>query len=796
MRQLTRAPGLTVVAILSLAISIGAATAIYSVIHAVLLDPYPYRGAARMVQFELHSPSGDGWFGLLPRQFLELQQLDALDGAVSINTWFATSTGDDLPEAISLAHVSANTFDYLGIPPVLGREFTSADAPYGREPEHVAVLGFSFWQKRYGGDPHAIGKSIRLDGQQYIIIGVVPPRFRWGFGGEVYVPTRIADGGEAMYVEARLKQGVAPQRAEAEVQSLLEHFAKENPKQFPGNSRVHIAYKNDVSARGSRSTLVLLLLASFALLAVACANVSILQLARGTARAQELAVRAAIGATRRRLAVQLFTESLLLAVVGGLMGIALAWYMPGLVERWVPARTFPQEANIHVNMPVLLFSTGIALLTGILFGIAPALQLSMPRLAEWIQAGNRRATLSRGSRRAHGTLIALQVALTLLLLAGAGAAARELIALHQARLGYDPSHLLVVRVPLAEGSYTTLAARTAFYETIRKSIASHPQVKSVALFHGDGPPPNGGWREPLEIFGSAANAGDNAQVLRITPGYFATLRIPLLRGRDWSETEHAHAARVAVINQAMEKRYWPRGNAIGQKIRFPDLRVAAYEVGLPDANDWLEIIGVAGDTPNRGLKEPPSPAAYIPNILLEDDSAVLVVRTRIEPLAMMLPIRQLLRSISPSQVITGSDTAENILRKVGWAREQLVSSLFALFAGIALALAAIGIYGVVSYATALRLHEFGIRMALGATRRNIIRAVLIPAAQTFGLGVITGLILTFLSHALLSHWTTAKVSDPRVLVPVILVLLVATALAVVIPAHRAAHADPAAMLRE
>ncbi|MBV9744090.1 MAG: ABC transporter permease, partial [Acidobacteriia bacterium] len=658
LRQLFHAPGYAVVAILSLAFGIAATTAVYSVVYGVLINPYPYRGADRMVVFSLRTSTGATGMGLFVREFVELEKLDVFDGVVGMDTWPATLTGEGLPEAVQLSRISANTFEYLGIPPMLGREFTANAASYGRDPDRVAVLTYAFWQSHYGKDLRVIGKIIRLDREIYTIIGVAPPRLLWSYG-DVYVPLRLADDAPAFGFEARLKPGISIQRAQAQLQPLFERFARENPKRFPPNFQVRVVKKIEAAGKDSRTALLLLELGSFFLLAVACANVSILQLARGAARSHELAVRAAVGATRRRLAGQLLAESLLLAVAGASVGIAAAWRLPAIAEYWLPRGIFPRETDIHLSFPVLVFSTAMALAAALASGIAPAVQLSLPRLAEWIQAGNRHATISRAGRRTHSPLIAFQVALTLLLLAGAGAAARSLLALQKTTLGYDPEHLLLARVPVAEGSYTTHSSRTVFFEEIRRLIAASPLIESVALLQGEGAPPHGGWREPVEIFGEPARTGAAAQIFRVTPGYFATLKIPLLHGRAWSEEEHARPARVAVINRAMEKRFWPAGNPVGQKLRFRGFRAGSFQVDVPLSNDWLEIVGVAGDVPNRGLGEPPQPAAYVPYTLVEDDSIVIVARAKDDPLAAVRPIREIVGSVDANQAVVETDTAQN-----------------------------------------------------------------------------------------------------------------------------------------
>jgi predicted permease len=795
-RQLRMAPGFAVVSILSLALGIGATATVFSVIYGALIDPYPYRGADRMVQLRLHDQSGHRNVILLSsRQFGDFKRLDVLDGAVAMDNWDMASTGDALPEAVRVAHLSADAFAYFGVPTIFGRAFSGSAARPGEGSEQVVVLSYPFWQRRYGGSRDVLGKMLQLDHRNYTIVGVVPPRFRWG-NSDVYKPLAMtADPNRIYMVDARLKAGVSPRTAEAEMQPLLEQFARETPDHFPRSFRVRVTSLADAVVGPFKRTLILLFAAVGVLLAVGCANVSILLLARGTGRLHEFAVRSAMGASRKRLVGQLFTESVLLALSGGAAGVLFAIEGVRAVVAFLPKGTFPPEANIHLNVPVLVFSTAVAAITGVLFGIAPALQFSVPRLNELMRGAGQRTTAGSGSRRRHDFLVASQVALTILLLAAAGSAMRSFLGVYNTRLGYDPHNVLTASISLPDGSYTTYETRAAFYSRIRKKVAALPGVKSaaVALFRI---PPVEEVRQGLEIMGRTYEKGLTVDVQETTGEYFSALRIPLLKGRVWSDEETDRPAHIAVVNQEMARHFWPGGDAIGQKVRLPGFTAfTSWILAAKGSNDWLEIVGVAGDTPNRGLREPVAPALYVPYTLLMGDSMDLVIRTESAPMTMVRAVREQVHSIDPGQPVAKTRTGEDLLRAEGWAREQFVASLFLVFAMLALALAATGLYSVISYATALRSREFGIRMALGAQKGHVMGLVLTSAAKTVGAGVVVGMALSVASNRLLAQWTAGSVFDPVMLAAVMAMLLASSGLAAFLPARRAASCDPVRALR-
>ena len=530
------------------------------------------------------------------------------------------------------------------------------------------------------------------------------------------------------------------------------------------------------------------------LLLLACANVSILLLVRGTSRAHEFVVRAAIGASRGRLMRQLLAESLLLAFSGAALGVAASYWGLPAVLRLLPPNAVPvgDLMAVPVNVPVLLFSAGLAMASALMCGLSPALSFSRPRLTS-----TTRTTAGVESRRAHHLLLAAQIALTVLLLAGTGAAVRGLIGLYRTSLGYDPHNVIIAVANLPENDYREWAGRAAFYERLRNRMADVPHVESVALATFSGIPPRSSQRSVVEVPGRDMT-GDEAPILqRISGHYFATMRIPLVQGRVWSDSEGAGTPHVAVVNQTMARERWPDESPIGRRVRMPDFITSPspYWRAAPGSDGWFEIIGVVGDTPNVGLHEPPAPSIYVPYTLMLGDSVNVILRTSHDPLSMTRSIREAVRTVDPHQPVKVIRTAEEWLADEGWARERFVTLLLLGFAACALMLAVVGLYSVVSYSVSCRFKEFSIRMALGAGRGRIVSAAVQPAVLAIVAGLLAGLALSVGLDTVVARWSIGHLNDPVVLVAVSLVLCVAAMMSAAIPANRAASIQPVDALR-
>jgi predicted permease len=798
-----KSPGFALTAIVSLTLGIGATTAVFSLVYAVLMDPYPYAAPDRMVHMRLLDPAGhEGGFGLTASQWQVIRKSPVVEDAFAVDDWNLTVTGRNLPEDINGVYFTSNTFNFMGVPPALGRGLIPSDAIAGQDPQPVAVLGYKFWQRHFAADPNVVGQTIQLVRKPYTIVGVAGPRFTWE-DGDVYLPLKVTqDQTRAYYVGLRLKPGITHEAAAGALQPLIEQFAKETPKHFPQSRfKFHLVGLNEDFVKQLGGTLYLLFSAVAVLLLIGCGNVSILMLARGTARQHEFAVRAAIGADRRRLVRQMLTEALLLSGSGALFGVLLAYRAVKIITALLPKYSFPHEAAISLNVPVLVFSVALAILTGVLFGLWPSLQLSRPDVNQIMQSSTRRVSGGSRGRAMNNVLIAGQIALTLVMLAGAGAAMQGFLRLIHTPLGYDPHNVMSVGIPVHDGAYPTWDARAAYFEQIRDKIATVPGV-TVAAISTNATPPSNGWNTGIEILGKPPRDSQKIRVNFVSPGYFPILRIPLARGRIWDETENHRAARVAVINETMARLYFPNNDAVGHSLKIPEMRnEPPFNVGPPGTEPrtepWLMIVGVVADKRNDGLRKPVLPEAFIPYTISMRMWTQILVRSETSPLALLHSIGQQVNSINPDQQISGGvqDLEHWIQGQQEWEQEHLVAWLFGAFAILALALAATGLYSVVSFSVEQRTNEFGIRMALGAQRADVLRLVFSSMAASVGGGLLAGIVLTVAVSNALAHWAEGSSRDVFVLLSAIVVLGVVAAFACAGPARRASGSDPMAALR-
>jgi predicted permease len=794
-RQFLKSPGFTISAVLSLMLGIGATTAIFSVVYGVLLDPYPYKDANRMVHVELRDKHDRG-----PLLIVNGTQAEVLRKAASVDDVFLQDekrenlTGEKFPVSVLVGLYSPNVFDYMGVPPSLGREFTPADAP-GGNPEPVAVLSYLFWQRQYGASRDVLGKSIELDHSPYTIIGIVPPRFTWG-DNDVYVPALPSADPHYYWMSfIKLKPGTKYPAAQAEMQALVDRFAKEDPKNYPQDMRAKIVTLNEEVLGRFAGTIVFLFGAVVILLLIGCANVSILLLARGTARQHEFAIRTSIGAGRRRLIRQLLTESVLLSVTGAALGVLAAYWGVKALSTILPYYSFPHEATIHVNTMVLIFSAMIALFTGVLFGLSPAYQLSRPQLSALIQATSAKLTGSTRSRNTHRLLIAGQVALTLLLLAGAGGAMKAFLAKVHTPLGFDPDHVVALNVAMPKGSASNWQERINQTEMVRLAVAQTPGVAeagvSTSWFPGFG-----GFTATIEIQSKPTLTDSQAVLSLISPQLLSTLRVPLLRGRIFDDAESRRGAHLAMVNQAFVKQYLGDLDPIGQSVRSPMLKIDQPNLFLTQSpDDWLQVIGVVGDAKNGGLDHAVKPAIFLPYsfVLVPDERFIL--RASGDPEMAIRSVKERLREINPEFVVGQDHTLIWWLDTDGWGRERFIATLFGLFAALALILAATGLYSVVSFAVTQRTQELGIRMALGARPASVVKLVLASTAAMLAAGIAVGLTLSVVLNRVVASWAGGSSRDPLTLIFAASILFLVAGIACVLPAWRAASIDPMRALR-
>lgn len=800
-RHLVKMPGFALTAVLSLALGIGATTAVFSVVYAILMDPYPYAAADRMIHMRLiDKDSRSRGFGLTASQWQQVRKSPVVENAFLADNWSLTVTGSDLPEDVEADFFSSNAFDFFGVPAVLGRGLQPSDAIDGQDPQPVVVLSYKFWKRHFGGNPGVVGQTLQMVHKNYTIVGVAAPRFTWD-DADVYVPQKITqDVIHNFYVGVRLKPGVSHAQADAALQPLIEQFAKETPQHFPiGRFRMHVAGLNDEFIEQLGGTLYLLFGAVALLLLIGCGNVSILLLARATARQHEFAVRSAIGASRVRIVRQLLTEALLLALTGAALGVLLAYKSLAMIVASLPKYSFPHEAAIQINLPVLLFSVAIAVTTGLLFGLWPALQLSHTDATQALQSNVRKIAGTVRGRRTHDALIAGQVALTLLMLAGAGAAMEGFIHLLNIPLGYDPHNVMSVGIPVHDGTYKTWGERAAYFEQLRAKAAEVPGVTITAISTNATPPSNGN-SSAFEILGSPSQQDQPTRLNFVSPEYFPVLRVPLIQGRIWDQDENHRGAPVVVVNQTFARRYFPHDSAIGHSIKISGLHnEPPYNLISPGGDGWLLIVGVTADKRDDGLAKPILPEAFVPYTLSMHMWTQILVRSEVPPLTLLHAVQKQINSVDHDQQTFNDieDLEHWIQDQPEWARGRLVAWLFGAFAFLALALAAVGLYSVVSYTVVQRTNEFGIRIALGAQRGHVLGIVFRSTLFSVGGGIAAGIVLTLALSKVMDHWATDSASsrDPLLLIGSTFVLALVATLACALPARRAAATDPMTAIR-
>jgi predicted permease len=798
LRQIIRNPGFSLTSILSLTLGIGATVAVYSILYDAVLNPWPYAGFERVSDVWLTDNAGreDTW-GLTGPQIRQLRQAHAVEDVVASTYTEETVTGSDVPDGVIVDALTGSHFQFLGLNPQLGRYFTPADAPDGKDPQPVAVLSYKFWQRHYRGDPSVVGKTIQLNHKTYTIVGVMPVRFTWR-DGEVYIPLNMASDQLHRYgAEIKLKPGVTLTAAADEFRPLYQQFAKQSPNVFPKQYTLSVRRMADTYTRDLKKTMYLLFAAVALLLAIGCGNLSILLLARGTARQHEFAVRSAVGATSPRIVRQLLTESLLVSLVGAGLGVLVSYWAIGFLIPRLPAYSYPNEANFHINLPVLGFSVFLAVLCGVIFGLFPALQSMHPQISQVMQSGTRRLTGSVAGKRLHTTLIAGQIALALLLMTAAGAAIEGFRNMLHVSLGYQPQHVMSVAIPLSEDAHKTWADRTRYFTELRDKIAGMPGVLSAGI-STNATPPSSGWRQAVEIQGKPSSQNQEVALEFVGSEYFSTLQIPLLTGRLWDQSEMARGATLVLVNQAFVRQYLSGGSAAAHSLRFPEFAtLPPIALAATGAAGWLQIIGVVSDSLDDGLDKPVKPAVYVPYTLVAFTGTQVLVRTQGDPLAMVHAIKQQIATVDADQQIGGDvrDLQGWIEREPEYARGRLVSMLFAAFSVLALVLAAVGLYSVVSYTLLQRTSELGVRIALGAQRSHVLWIVGVSTGTGVGLGILFGLALSFSLNRLIAQWIENGTRNPAVVLVASMLLLTVAVLASLIPARRALAINPIEALR-
>jgi len=799
-RMLLKHKGFTAIAVLTLALGIGAATALFSVIYGVLINPYPYAKPGEIWAPGLRSVNANQTMRPYPfRGYQEMAKLPVFSDVMATGPGNVLLTGEYAPETFGGIRVSGNAFQFLGVPPLLGRTIQPSDIRANGEPEPVTVISFKRWQ-RLGGDPNILGKTLRLNDELYTIVGVMPPRFGWWTDNGVWLPMgTIARDPQMVFPIVRLKPGVSAQAAEQQLHALHLELAKTPQNRFPNEEfTTKLTNYLDITAASGemKQSLQLLFGAVGFLLLIACANVANLQLAKATARTREMSIRLAIGAGRGQLMRQLLTESVLLSLLGGLLGLLFAYWITHLMVTVMPRNFVPNESRIEVNHSVMLFCAGVSVLTGILFGLAPALQSSRQNLVESLKDEARGSSTAAGGKLRAG-LVVVEVALAVVLLVSASLTIRSFAALQKVDLGFQPGRVMAVAVPLPPKRYATWEQRNRFAHDLLERVKNMPGV--VAATIGSGGLPFGGPDSSYSIEGQPETKTQFITMQAVSADHLRTLGIPLRQGRMISEQEVNTADHVAVINEAAAK-LWPNGeNPIGHRIRLNELGKSGQSNWLrpADPSPDVTIVGVVGNTRNSDLRSDSQPAVLVPYTLLAPSGRTLAIRAQGDPMALVNSLRAQVRELDSEQPLVNPLSFDELMG-ILTAQPRFTMALFSLFAALGLALALAGIYSVLSYLVSMRTREIGVRMALGAQGSDILRLILRTGGKLVGAGLVIGILASLAMARLLgSQLNLFKVTgaDPASFLGVVILLGVVTAAACFIPARRATRVDPVEALR-
>ena len=817
MRMLAKAPGFTAIAVLTLALGIGANTAIFSVINSVLLEPLPFKNPAQLVSLR-ETESAPGNFPLDGQDYLDWQAQNNTFSSMSIVSYpeGLNVSGAGEPEVAAVHEVQANFFDTLGVAPLLGRAFAKGEDVAGKN--RVALLSYGFWKRHFAGDPSAVGKTIELNDESYMVIGVMPQWFNYPAATDIWRPfdmnSKLIHNRGSHWASAigRIKSGVTIEQARADLLAISAHINKEF--RGPKDQDIHalVFPLKDYLVGDSHGQLLILFGAVGLVLLVACANVANLLLARSTSRAREMAVRAAMGAGKWRLARQLLTESVLLALVGAALGALGAWWGVSLLNT-AQTSPIPRINAVQVNLPVLLFTAGVSVLVGILFGLAPALHSSRLDLSEELKSSANAVVSATGSGRAlRNTLIVAEIAVSLALLVGAGLLLRSFAQMRSANIGVDPHNVLTLRLNLPSSRFKTIEAQRQFLDQLREQANRVPGVSSAAICTVYAL--NGGNNGYVTVPGNTNPklANQLVEYNYITPEYFKTFGVPLVEGRNFNEQDMQHATALSeqfitlyrtakdpakvkvpaglsypvIINQTMAKTFWPNQDAVGKTYSGEGDSVARV------------VIGIAGDEKQGSIRRRAAPENYMPLPLQLDPGgfyATLSLKTHVAPLSVVGQIRGVVRNLDSTLAIYHVRTMDDVIAE-NMQNTTMQTFLLGAFAALALVLAAVGLYGVMSYLVTQRTHEIGIRMALGAQHGDVLRMVIAQGGKLILLGVAIGIAGALgLTQLLAASLFGVTATDPATYIAVAALLALVAFAACYIPARRASKVDPMVALR-
>lgn len=808
LRGLTKTPGFTAIAIATLALAIGANSAVFSLINALLIRPLPYQEPSRIaLVWEQFATLGLERIPCSPPEYLDLEkEFESGTGLAAFNYQTFNLGGGDVPERISGAVVTPSLFPLLGVEPIKGRSFAREEQGEGHD--DVIVISERLWKRRFNADPTLVGKTLLLNGRSYTVIGVMPAKFEFpiplfGIQGNqfaervdiwkpvAFTKNELAERGSRSYgMITRLRPGVSLSQAQAELDKIIWNWKQTYKDNYSGGGfGAKIYALHDQVVGGTRTGLVILLGAVVFVLLIACANLATMLLARASARERELAIRVALGAGRWQLLRQMLTESVLLALVGAAFGIFLSVWGLELLKQ-IGARTIPRLAEANVDLVVLMVTAVAAVGTGILFGMIPGFASAKPELTEALKEGGRSSTTGVRRNQVRNALVVAEIALALVLLVGAGLLLKSYARVQNVNPGFNPNNVLTMELSLPQLKYPSPGpaylggtSTINFFQEAHRRIAELPGVEAT------------GCTTTLPLSGSNSDSsfaieganlqpgepGPDEEIRAITPEYFRVLQTPLLEGRFFNDADTADSPRVVIINEALARKYFPKGDALHKRITFDNPRKDPK---------WITIVGIVGSIRHRGLDLDPQPEYYVPQAQFPVRSMVLAVRSGQDPRTLTSAIRREIQSIDPDQPIANVRTLQAVAAD-SIAPRRMSMALLGVFAGIALLLASVGIYGVISYLVVQRTHEIGVRMALGAQRGDVLRLVVGHAARLVGIGLVIGLVLAFMSTRTLSALLyNVGAFDAATFIFVTIALVAVALLASYIPALRATRADP------
>lgn len=794
LRGIRKDRSFALLAILALGLGIGATTVIFSVIDAVVLEPFPYRAPNNIVRFYVHDnskPDQEGRPGFTMAEFAAYRDQnhvfsDIIAGA-GLDVLYTEKGGT---KQFSGFGMTPNMLEFLGVRPILGRGIVPDDGRPDAAP--VAVMSYRVWQREFQADPNIVGSLLTINGKQTTLVGVMPPRFRYG-SGDFWLPMVInpadTDPFHFVGVMARLKPGVTLEAAASDLDVIGHSLAKIYPKLYPANFHIKTWTLTDSVVHYFRTTLFILLGAVGMLLLIACSNVANLLLARATRRQKEIAIRASIGASRSRIVLQLLVESFLLAALGCLAGWAFVYFgLKGIIAA-IPPEFIPSEAVVRLNLRVLAFAVGVTALTTLLCGLAPALHSVRGELHDRLKHAVKGVSSTPHRINFRSALLVSQVALSIVLLVAAGLMMRTVFALEHVDLGFTPDHVLSARTPLPRGRYETAEQKRIFFRAVLQKIQALPGV--VTATETSNLPPYGGIGSDITILGQD-HLNKRSLVQFCSEDYFKTLGIRLAHGRTFTQSDVDGARHVIVVNQRLAHDFFGSEDPIGKSIKFDALD------RLPQSphDAYFEIIGVTFNEKNMGLKEAPVPEAFAPYSVSGDFARGVLVRTAVDPLSILPSVQREIWSVDPGVALTMTGSLDDHLQQNSYAEPRFGMLVFGIFAGIGLALVAIGIFSLMAYTVSLQTHEIGIRMALGAQRRTVMRMVFLRGLAIIAVGIIIGEMASFvLTRFLRSQVWGVTNRDPITFAAVLAVLITIGLLACFLPAHRATKVDPLVALR-